>query len=46
VYTNGKEKVNFNLPKGQSVTFKHRLVIGSTLYNARLEALFNSFKSR
>jgi hypothetical protein len=46
VYTNGKEKLDFDLPKGQSVTFKHRLVIGSTLDNARLEALFNSFKSR
>ena len=29
VFSNGKEKLNFNLKKGESVTFKHRIIIAS-----------------
>lgn len=31
-FTEGKEKLNFSIPAGQSVTFKYRLVIGSNTH--------------
>jgi len=43
-YTNGKENLNFSLEKDKKVVFKHRLVVGNTLENFRLEQLFNSFE--
>lgn len=46
VYTNGKEKLNFSLPKGKAVVFKHRLVVANALENWRVEQLFDSFKTQ
>lgn len=46
VYTNGKEKLNFSLKQDDTVVFKHRLVIGTSLDHNALEQLFNSFKSQ
>ena len=46
IYTNGKEKLNYSLAKDQTVTFKHRLVIGTFLENVELDQLFNSFKTQ
>jgi hypothetical protein len=42
--SNGKEELNYKLPKGQSVTFRHRVVVDSkALSDADLNALHTDF---
>jgi len=45
LYTKGKEQLNFKLKKGESVTFKHQVVIidGTNPAPAQIEALYNEF---
>lgn len=43
VYTNGKEKLNFSLKKGESTVFKHKLVIGGQLSKSEIEQIYDSF---
>jgi len=45
LYTEGKEELNFKLKKGESVTFKHQVVIidGTNPGPAKIEALYNDF---
>jgi len=45
-YTNGKEKLNFRLKRGENVTFKHRLVLAGELTDIQIKALADSFKAR
>lgn len=46
--SNGKEELNFSLPAGKSVTFKHRIFISSgdkEIIDNRIETEFNEFIS-
>ena len=45
LYTEGKEQLNFRLKKGESVTFKHQVVIidGTNPDPATLESWYNAF---
>ena len=45
LYTEGKEQLNFRLKKGESVTFKHQVVIidGTNPDPAKIEAMYNEF---
>ena len=43
VYTEGKEKLNFSLKKGESATFNYEIAIGSQLNKDRMEKLYHSF---
>ena len=46
IFSNGKEELNFNLQKGESVTFRYRIVIASgrnKLSVREIENLFNDF---
>jgi hypothetical protein len=45
VFSKGKQKLNFNLPQGQSVTFKYRVVIheGDEMKSAAIEILEKDF---
>ena len=44
-YTDGKEQFNFTLKKGDSVTFKHQVVIVDGTYSspAKIEAWYREF---
>ena len=42
-YTNGKESLNFSLKQGQDVIFKHCILIGGDLSNARIQQVSHSF---
>jgi hypothetical protein len=49
VFSNGKEELNFKLPKGQSVTFRYRIVIYSgkqRLTNDQVNKLADEFATR
>lgn len=44
VFSDGKEILNFELKKGESTTFKHRIVVANThLDQKRLNAIFSEF---
>lgn len=45
IYTQGKEQFNFSLKKGESVTFKHQVVIINGVYPAKrkIDSLYNRF---
>jgi len=45
VYTNGKEKLNFNMLKGESKTFNYRIVIGQVLSKSQVDKIYHSFIS-
>jgi hypothetical protein len=47
LYTEGKEEFNFMLKKGDSVTFKHKVVImdGMAVAPSKIDSLYNAFVS-
>jgi hypothetical protein len=48
VFTNGKEKLNYSIPAGKSVTFRYRLVIhsGSDLSDDAINAIAEDFTKK
>jgi hypothetical protein len=48
LYTEGKEQLNFKLTKGESVTFKHQVVIidGTNPTSSQIEAFYNEFVTK
>ncbi|WP_207421924.1 PmoA family protein [Desertivirga brevis] len=43
-YTNGKEKLNLILKKGESKVFRHGLLVGHELSNGQIDLLYKKFK--
>ncbi|WP_207533718.1 PmoA family protein [Desertivirga arenae] len=45
-YTNGKEKLNLSIKKGESLTFRHALLVGRQLSRDQIDLFYKDFKKK